>query len=205
MRNSRVIIFQHIFGVVFRFGLLFAGFAYLVDGIDFSKLLDVIDQYDLNALIFVLCFSLIFYVLLGYRLYTLSQRRVNIYFGTMATILGHGFNNILPSKLGELVKAYYISLKTGVSKAESLSIVFWERFLDLNIALLIALVLVYQSEVCLATLPLAIGICCLWLVLVLVKRWGGFTKIVIANIPFVKIQKMLFEIHGHIDNRFNQK
>ncbi|MEW6446525.1 MAG: lysylphosphatidylglycerol synthase transmembrane domain-containing protein [Bacillota bacterium] len=59
----------------------------------------------------------------------LQQVRFSLLFG--GVIVGYMANNLLPVRAGELVRAYYLSARTGIPGAAVFSTVCIERFLDL--------------------------------------------------------------------------
>ena len=54
-------------------------------------------------------------------------------------VIGYMANNILPFRLGELVRAYYLKNKEEVSTATALSTIFIERIMD-GLALIVILI-----------------------------------------------------------------
>ena len=57
-----------------------------------------------------------------------SSIRIKVLFN--ATIIGYAANNILPSRLGEVVRAMIASKKTGISKSRCFASLVFERVLD---------------------------------------------------------------------------
>ena len=57
-----------------------------------------------------------------------SDIRMKVLFN--ATIIGYAANNILPSRLGEIVRAMIVSRKTGISKSRCFASLVFERILD---------------------------------------------------------------------------
>ena len=53
-------------------------------------------------------------------------------------VIGYMANNILPFRLGELIRGYYLKNKTGVPTATALSTIFVERIMD-GLALILIL------------------------------------------------------------------
>ncbi len=55
---------------------------------------------------------------------------ISTWTATNVVISGYGANNVLPARLGEVVRAYMLSRTAGVPVSLSLAITFVERFLD---------------------------------------------------------------------------
>ena len=66
-------------------------------------------------------------------------------------VIGYMANDILPMRLGELVRSYYVGEREGISKASALVTVFVERLMDaLTLLLFIAVVAVFVPLIGLA-------------------------------------------------------
>jgi uncharacterized membrane protein YbhN (UPF0104 family) len=83
---------------------------------------------------------LIGHVVRGQRLRVLVRRETILQLPTAANIVvvGYASNNVLPARLGELVRAGILSERTGVPLSQALTVTFIERLLD-GIAILILL------------------------------------------------------------------
>ena len=143
------------------------------------------------------------FLALGYRLARLAHGEVGIKTGCLGSIICHGLNNMLRTKLGELAKVIYLSHHSRLSRAEALGVVFWERFLDLNALLLLGLLpaaLVGQGEL---LWPLGLGLLGLWGVLLLFGHWRTLSLRLIALFPFARLRAFLLELHGHLQARLS--
>ena len=68
-----------------------------------------------------------------------------------AVIVGYMANNLLPMRMGELVRSYYVGEREGISKTSALATIFIERLLDaLTLLLFIAAMAVFVPLVGLA-------------------------------------------------------
>lgn len=193
---------KRLFSLFLRFSLGAAGLVYAFWGVDFVKLAEVASAYNWLAVAGIVAFSFGVYVYLGYRLAVLAHWRSDVRVGALATVICHGFNNILPTKLGELAKAIYMSARGELTKAEALGVVFWERFLDLNAILLLALLAMGLMERNLLALPLALGISGLWIALIVFRRWPAAPERLISWIPGERLQVFARELQSHVDTRF---
>jgi hypothetical protein len=87
---------------------------------------------------------LVYWMELGVRVVRWSTllshtgKMVSLVDTTSALIIGYAANNVLPAKLGELVRVDLISRLTGISRMASLGTVVIERIFDILIILLMA-------------------------------------------------------------------
>ncbi len=188
-----------------RFGLGAAGLLYAFWGVDFAKLTAVAADYNWFAVLAIVAFSFGVYVYLGYRLAVIAHWRSDVRVGALATVICHGFNNILPTKLGELAKAIYLSARGRLTKAEALGVVFWERFLDLNAILLLALLAMALMERNLFAVPLAAAIGGLWSALFVFRRWPAVPERLISWLPAERLRAFARELQSHVDTRFKAR
>ena len=78
----------------------------------------------------------------GQRLRLLLRREANMELATASNVVvvGYASNNVLPARLGELVRAGMLAERTGMPLAQTLTITFIERLLD-GVAILFLLVI----------------------------------------------------------------
>ena len=65
---------------------------------------------------------------------------LSLWTSTNVVIAGYGANNVLPARMGEVVRAYVLSRNAGVSVSLSLAVTFLERLLD-GLAIILILVI----------------------------------------------------------------
>jgi len=191
--------------LLFRISITIVAISYIFWEMDFSQLVPILNRYDFFILTTIIIYSVSTYFYLGFRLRVISHYKITILTGTKATIICHGINNILPTKLGEVAKALFLSMKVKTSKAEAFSIVFWERFLDLNALLLIAIITIFQTKLELMVLPLSILVLGLWAFILITNYWTKSYDKVINLIPILKLKHFLNELHAHVNQRFSWK
>ncbi len=190
--------------LLLRLSLGGAGLLYVFIGLDLAALSDILLRYSYTGILFLVVLSFGVYTYLGYRLASISHHRSDVRVGTLATIVCHGFNNLLPTKLGELAKVLYMCTKSELTKAEALGVVFWERFLDLNALLVMALWSMLLMDHQLYTVPLVGLIGGMWVVLFALHRWEGVRERLIALFPVDALKGFLRELHGHVNTRLNR-
>lgn len=119
-----------------------------------------------------------------------------------ALVLGSGLNNILPARIGEFAKMYYLKRVAGIRMSRGLEIVFWERFSDLNGLLALALFGALSSKSLLAIQLLACTVLSVWLGIGVYLRWSPFWDRLIASLPGQKLWKVALRTLSHLRERF---
>jgi uncharacterized protein (TIRG00374 family) len=69
-------------------------------------------------------------------------RRIGIPSLFSATLIGFAANNILPARIGEIVRAYVIGRKENISKSSALATIIVERFFDGLMVILLILIII---------------------------------------------------------------
>jgi uncharacterized protein (TIRG00374 family) len=85
---------------------------------------------------------------LRWRLMLSTVKNVSFSDSTQVVVLGYAANNILPFRLGEIVRAYVMSKKNNISKLTSLGSIACERVLDgIVIVTLLGLSMISLTEI----------------------------------------------------------
>jgi len=163
-------------------------------GINFSELGLAFTRFSVPAILVTTVVTLLGYWILGVRLNFLSGYRCGNWVGLKAFFLSMAVNNVAPAKLGEVAKAFYFRQESGFSLSQSLSMVFWERFFDLNAILAMGLAVAFHFRLKMAFFPLAIGVGVIWLCLFVVRVWPAKAERLIALIPFERAREFILEI-----------
>lgn len=126
-------------GFAARLALTVGCTAYALWGIDVRGLLQACASYRPGPVAATFLFSLTLYFLAAFRLSYLSRGRVGFVRAFWANLLCLGLNNVFPARLGEVAKLAYLRRTAGLPVKAGIGIVFWERFFDLNMLLLLML------------------------------------------------------------------
>ncbi len=104
----------------------------LVNNYNFSQLLLSLKNVSLVALIIPTLFYLCSFIIRTFRWRLMIPELESVRFYTIleSIVLGFAANNVLPMRLGEVVRASRISKETGISMETSLSSVIIEKVLD---------------------------------------------------------------------------
>lgn len=118
-------------------------FLYLsLRNVRFVEIRQALGQIRLPALFWAMWIFLVSFAVRAVRWkYILGQIKEVSWMQTFS-ILSIGFmaNNVLPARLGEVVRAYFLAKKTGIRKSLSLATIVLERLSDFGVLLLSALV-----------------------------------------------------------------
>jgi glycosyltransferase 2 family protein len=188
-------------GHLLRFGIGGAGLIYAFWGVDLGTLATEMGRYDPFRIFGVLLFSALVFLYVGYRIARLALGKSSVTAGALGSVLCHGLNNLLPTKLGELAKAIYLSHHGTLSRAEALGVVFWERFLDLNAVLVVGLVPVALAGHPELLWPLAIALGAFWVLLLAFGRWKHLPGRLIGLLPFHRLRAFLLELYAQVNDR----
>lgn len=177
-----------------RFGLVAACLAYAFWGIDFSLLWQALSGYALWPLVITGAFTFTSYGAMALRFNFLTGHSAGVWLCAKAFFLGMAINNIIPAKLGELAKAFYLRRAGGFSLSKGVTMVFWERFFDLNALLAMGLVVAAHFKVNLAFVPLAAVVGGIWAALFVVRAFPNLVGRVIDLMPSARLSAFLADI-----------
>lgn len=120
--------------------LLSAIFVYLFYGLDINKI--DLNKFSLLGTVVTFCVILLSQLVLSLRWMKMSDLPFKISFETI--IVSSALNMILPAKLGELSKAFYLKKFYKYNYNKTLSIIFVERFFDVIIIFLLLCIWAYN-------------------------------------------------------------
>ena len=173
-------------------GILLSGlFLYFaVRGARVGEMLDVLAEanywYMIPCVVFTLFAFWIRALRWRYLLYSIRVIPQGIVFS--ATMIGFLSNNILPARLGELVRAHVVGKRAGISRSAALASILVERIFDLFTLLalfgLVALTTEFPGGLDkVALLVLGLGLLTLVLLLVWHRCPEGFLTLVLKAVP----------------------
>ena len=117
-----------------------AAVALIVTKVDVGATLDVLRRADLGWVAFGAVFSVADLAMRGLRWQRLIRPIAPVGFLRMFgyLLIGYAANNVLPARLGELVRSHYVGDREGISRATALGTVVVERVVDLVAVVAIA-------------------------------------------------------------------
>lgn len=161
---------------------------------DMDKLKIAFGRFDATAILVTTLISMAGYWIMALRMNFLSGYSCGNWLGLKAFLLSMAVNNVAPAKLGELAKAFYLRQQCRYSLSQSLSMVFWERFFDLNAILAMGLVVAVHFKLKLAFVPLALVVGGLWTFLFLIWKWPDRGQRLLKLIPFERMRAFVVEV-----------
>ncbi|MEK7273636.1 MAG: lysylphosphatidylglycerol synthase transmembrane domain-containing protein [Candidatus Desantisbacteria bacterium] len=105
---------------------------FALKNIEIKKVLKAFEEINYIYVFPVIFFSMITYVIRAWRWRYFFRHIKPIPFSSLfsATMIGFMANNILPARIGELVRAYCIGKKENISKSTSFATIVLERIFD---------------------------------------------------------------------------
>lgn len=180
--------------LILRVAIVGACLFYSFRGVDFGDLALAFGRFDPLAVAVTTAVSLVGYWIMALRMNFLSGYTCGNWIGLKTFLLSMAVNNVVPAKLGELAKAFYLRRECGYSLSQSISMVFWERFFDLNALLAMGLVVAFHFRLKMAFFPLAIGVSVIWACLFCVRKWPEKAERLIAFIPVERLREFIIEV-----------
>jgi uncharacterized protein (TIRG00374 family) len=107
--------------------------ALVVRTVDLGKTVDVLSRADLRWVAFGAVLSTADLAFRGLRWQRLIRPLAPVRYPPMLAylLIGYAANNVLPARLGELVRSHYLGDREGISRASALGTVVVERVVDL--------------------------------------------------------------------------
>jgi len=126
---------KQIAGILISIGFIYFAFR----NVNIAEFSSAIAQADYGWILPAMAAMVLSFWLRGYRWkYILNPvQEVSVRSAFSATMIGYMANNVLPFRMGDLVRLVVISKYSGIKKAAALGSVFIERILDLVMALVI--------------------------------------------------------------------
>lgn len=181
-------------GFLIRLILVGGCLVYAFWGIDFGQLWATIVRYDDMALFWTTILSFVGYGVMALRLNFLSGFVAGNWLCFKAFLMSMAVNNIVPAKLGELAKAFYLRRECHFSLSRSITMVFWERFFDLNAILAMGLVVAFHFKLKMAFVPLAAAVGGIWVALWVVRTYPDFVGRIIDKMPSNRLAEFMAEL-----------
>lgn len=161
---------------------------YLFQDIDFSVLFNSFLNFDIRYLVFVFLFYLLMYHAHAKKLIFLSRKKISYMPSLGSSIVGNGMNGILPAKLGEFAKVFYLKMAYGINSSVSFPVVFMDKFLDVNMFLNLLFLATTFSIHKLTIYPVFFAVAFVWVMLFFVAKYHKKTLRLIYLIKHQKIR-----------------
>ncbi|GAB7079756.1 lysylphosphatidylglycerol synthase transmembrane domain-containing protein [Megalodesulfovibrio paquesii] len=192
-------------GTAIRFALVGGCLVYAFWGLEWDKFLGAVQQFGWFGLCVTGVLSVVQYLPVALRISYLSHWQASLLVSLKASVFCLGVNNILPAKLGEVAKAYYLRKKTGIPLGKGLGLIFWERFFDLNILLLLGLAAAFLLGKNVVVAPMAIVVGSIWAAVILFRWKPGLCELVAKFLPGQKLKDLFHEVMEQLQCRANPR
>ncbi len=190
-------------GTVLRFALVGGCLFYVFSDLEWGTFWNALQQFSLWALAITAVLSVVQYLPVALRMCFLTNWEAGILTSLKASVFCLGVNNILPAKLGEVAKAYYLRKKTGIPLGKGLGLIFWERFFDLNTLLLLGLLAALMQGIYKVVLPLGAVVGSIW-AMVILFRWKPQLSVWMTKVlPGEKLKTLFTDVMEQLQGRAN--
>ena len=190
--------------ILVQVGILAACVFYALKYLDVERVLAAFSRVSVWKVLLVLVFQAgISWFASAYRLHSLCHREPP--FGTvfLAQSLGQFLNLLLPAKLGEAAKMALLCRSMRGGLATVTEIVFWERFADLNVLLLLALLSGALLGSSVLAAPLALLVAGVWGAVFVLKFCGGFVDGLLGRLPWPRLSGYLLGVSFALRQRLS--
>jgi glycosyltransferase 2 family protein len=175
--------------------------------IRFQEILEALKKADLRFLFIPTLFIFCAVTLSAFKWARIAGNNVKVSQTFLSLIIGLFVNNVLPARIGEVVRGYVLSKKSGISFAYAISTVLVDRFFDL-VGLLLLTFIFFPKQ----SLPLQVSrslyalvslLIVLMAVLVIMSREGIMKKMTVRlnkiNKPFFrKLAERVIEVQENL-------
>ena len=181
---------RHAGKISFNIALFTGCVYYLVSGIELATFWQAVLQTSPIALGVACLFLAGNYCVMGVRLQYACEKSIPVHTAINAQILAVGMNVFLPAKLGEVAKAVYLRHYAGYKFGKSMGCVFWERFFDLNMLLLLGLFYTFLFKKTQFAFSLSIVTVILWALLLVLRFIPASREAIISLLYFKRLQSI---------------
>ncbi len=141
------------------------------------------------------------FALLATRLWVLCARRVPWAVCLKTSLAGFFLNSVSPASLGEMGKVFYLKKSRTASGVEGLEVVFWERFADVNLFLVLLLGAVAQSGINRITWLPATGVALVWAFLLMHWIRPALAHKALTLVPYAPARRFLASLLDKLSAR----
>ena len=191
--------------ILIRIAIVAACLTYAFWGLDWKQFGAALAEYSPLAIIGLILYTIVQYIPVGLRFRFLTEGQASFKTAFKAVLLCLGINNIIPAKVGELAKAYYLRQHASIPLGKGLGMVFWERFFDLNMLLLLGLIAVMKLDdprVVYVSAILAGG---LWTCIILFKIFPKLPHKAASIIPWEGVRLLVTDVITQLQEKTSAK
>lgn len=183
-----------------RIGLIAACLGYAFYGTDLHAFGEALKRFDPVRLCVMAAVYTFPVAIMAARIYWQGERRISYQCCVVSMFVSLAINNILPAKAGELVKVFYFKNKCDIPMSQGMSVVFWERFADLNMILIFGLGAAMLSEYSLTILPMLGAVLGCWTIVFLIRFRPRILERMALLVPFPRLRQFVIDTGMHSVN-----
>ncbi len=184
---------KKIVGLLLRLAVTGGCLTYAMWGVNFTELFEIMSGFGVLPMLASAACVLVSIIPTGLRMHFLVEGRARFVDGYNAVVLGLALNNILPARMGEVGKAFYLTRRGEVSMGRALEAVFWERFADLNALLALGVFAAAFMRQWAALYPLMVVVGGLWCFLALCRIKPGLAHGLLRFLPGERLRLVFSE------------
>lgn len=179
---------------------------FLFNNIDLKILSETLSKLSFILLFLIVLTIFIQVAVLAYRWQYISKYYNNWIDSFNACMVTALFNTILPARLGEMSRVFYLKIKTNLAIKKSFIYLVIERFFDFFVLIgMFLIVTLLESNTQFWQSTALISFISLLAFLYLIKSKGKIFYKIFFNLPNKKIKKTLFKLHFLLSSRLNFK
>ncbi|MBI3987956.1 MAG: flippase-like domain-containing protein [Lentisphaerae bacterium] len=184
--------------LVLRLVLVGLCLVYALKNIDLQAFREIVSRYKPWKIAALAGLYALTYLTAAWRLRAIARGRAGFRTALEAHLIGQALNNVLPAKTGEFGKLLHLTNRSRMTFHTGLTIVFWERFFDLNSLLICMMLAMTVFHVHLGGTGLLALLVVLWAMLVQLKLRPELAHWLVNKLPSAKLRRFLGEIHFSI-------
>ena len=121
-----------------------------------------------------------------------------------AIILSYGFNNFIPGRISELLKATYLKDRAGIPIRISLAAIFLERMMDIVILCTLGLTVIILSFLYANLFVLIVPLAVVLFILISLPRFEQFLVNLISHMPWRRLKVFLGDFISQSSSRLKE-
>ncbi|MDL2260337.1 flippase-like domain-containing protein [Deltaproteobacteria bacterium OttesenSCG-928-K17] len=191
---------------IFGWALTLAGLVYALWGLDYHNLKLAMARYAYApfSLAMVFLLSLACILVSGLRKKLMLGGSASLGLATKATVIGLGYNNILPAKAGEVIHVGYLAKRLDLPMSALIHLPLWERFADAHVLVFLAAwVFMVLGESLWPVAVAAGGLASLWLGLTFLLDRPQLMNRLVEKLPGRRLKNFAQGFYQAISRDFN--
>lgn len=136
--------YRFLITLAFNIGLFYLLYVWLQKNIHLHALIIDMGQTNLASMFFVFSSCFLILILYGWRLSLLLKVNFKKSFSIIG--IGNGLNNLLPFRLGDVIRIYFAKRLYGIGIPHSTAATFLEKYFDLVILLIFGSVILFNHQ-----------------------------------------------------------